>query len=129
EEPSRSPHAEMLRLYRDLLALRRRHPCLSNCDKSRTRARFDEARGWLTIGRGDEGGSRALLVCNLSAEAQDVPVEPNEGAALKLALWTGAAEYGGPADAERPADSPAEAVRLEAWGAALYINDPTEDNG
>ncbi|HEV2862373.1 MAG TPA: malto-oligosyltrehalose trehalohydrolase [Pyrinomonadaceae bacterium] len=129
EELSQSPHAEMLRLYRDLLALRRRHACLSNCDKSRTRARFDEARAWLAIERGDEGGSRALLLCNLSDEAQDVPVEFEDGAALKLALWTGSPEYGGAADAERPADSPGETVGLEAWGAALYVGNRTEDNG
>src|SRR5687768_3032346 len=48
ESLEKAPHAEMLRFYRDLLALRRAHAPLSNCDKTRTRVRLDEERRWLS---------------------------------------------------------------------------------
>jgi maltooligosyltrehalose trehalohydrolase len=116
----KEPHAGMLTFYRDLLALRRSTPALSNCDKTRTRARFDEARRWLTVERGDETGARAILLCNLSNEARPVP--PAEGA-WRLALWSGDARYG---DAPQPAP-PArveggQTVELAGWSAAIYVN-------
>src|ERR1051325_10995893 len=57
ESLTKSPHAEMLAFYRDLLALRRTTPALSNCDKTRTRVRFEEERRWLAVERGDETGA------------------------------------------------------------------------
>ncbi len=61
-----SPHADVLRLYRDLIALRKRTPCLSNCRKDLLRVDFSENGRWLKLERSDPGGSRALLVCNFS---------------------------------------------------------------
>ncbi|HEX8290648.1 MAG TPA: malto-oligosyltrehalose trehalohydrolase [Pyrinomonadaceae bacterium] len=121
ESLERQPHAGMLAFYRDLLALRRAHAPLSNCDKARTRVRFDEERRWLCVERGDEAGGRATLICNLSPEARAVPAA--EGA-WRLALWSGDARYG---DAPQPAP-PARAeggqtVELAGWGAALYISE------
>jgi maltooligosyltrehalose trehalohydrolase len=124
ESLTKSPHAEMLAFYRDLLALRRAHAPLSNCDKSRTRVRFDEARRWLAVERGDESGARALLLCNLSGEAQAVPAA--EGA-WRLALWTGGARYGGDSSTKQPPEhvNGGGAVELElaGWGAALYVSE------
>jgi maltooligosyltrehalose trehalohydrolase len=121
-----SPHAEVLRFYRDLIATRKRYACLSNCDKTRTRVRFDESRRWLAVERGDAGGARALLVCNLAGEAQAVPVALASDDAWRLALWSGAARYGGdPAQASPPQSVTGDghtAVELAAWGAALYVN-------
>jgi maltooligosyltrehalose trehalohydrolase len=131
EQADQSPQAEMLRFHRDLLAARRAHPCLSNCDKTRTRVSFDEARRWLAIERGDEGGSRALLLLNFSDEAQDVPAAQGEdGAAYGLALWSGAPEYGGAPGSTPPPDAPGASVTLEPWGAALYTTSSSpRDNG
>jgi len=128
EKHGASPHAETLRFYRDLLAARKTHACLSNCDKTRTRVRVDEGRGWLSVERGDRGGSRALLLLNFSSEPQDVPVNLNDAGAFTLALWTGAPEYGGRGE-EAPAGAPLKSVRLEAWGAALYTDGRAEDKG
>ncbi len=124
ESLNRSPHAEMLQFYRDLLALRRRHAPLSNCDKTRTRVRFDESRRRLTIERGDESGARALLLCNLSPEAQALPTAPG---AWRLALWSNDARYGGDSSMKLPpehvnVDGTAE-LDLDGWGAAVYISD------
>ncbi|HEY0170497.1 MAG TPA: malto-oligosyltrehalose trehalohydrolase [Pyrinomonadaceae bacterium] len=121
---TRSPHAETLRFYRDLLALRREHAPLSNCDKTRTRVRFDEARRWLSVERGDESGARATLLCNFSGEAQSLPVP--EGV-WRLALWTNDARYGGDSSTEQPpervsVDGGTE-LELAAWGAALYVSE------
>ena len=118
----RRPHAGMLAFYRDLLAARRAHAPLSNCDKTRTRVRFDERRRWLAVGRGDETGARATLLCNLSPDAQPVPSA--EGA-WRLALWSGDERYDGDASHAAPPErlDGGRAVELDGWGAALYISD------
>ena len=121
---SKQPHAGLLALYRDLLALRRAHAQLSNCDKTRTRVRFDEGKRWLTIERGDSAGARAILLCNLSHEARPVPSA--EGA-WRLALWSGAPRYGDggashTAPPERIEGEETE-IKLAAWGAALYVSE------
>jgi maltooligosyltrehalose trehalohydrolase len=120
----RRPHADTLAFYRDALAARRAHACLSNCDKTRTRVDFDEARRLLTIERGDASGGRAALLCNLSGEAQTFT--PPEGS-WRLALWTGDVKYGGdPSQPAPPREVNADArneIDLAAWGAALYVSD------
>jgi maltooligosyltrehalose trehalohydrolase len=120
---NKSPHAEMLAFYRDLFTARRAHACLSNCDKTRTRVHFDEGRRRLTVERGDEDGTRATLLCNLSADAQAVTIP--EGA-WRLALQSNDERYGGEAShvappAEVNADGQTE-IELAAWGAALYTS-------
>ena len=60
-------HAAMLRLYRDLIALRRRHKCLSNNRKDLTRVEIGEAARWLKMERSDPSGERALLICNFAS--------------------------------------------------------------
>src|ERR1043166_174378 len=121
---ARSPHAEVLRFYRDLLATRARYACLSNCDKERTRVRFEEERHWLTVERSDAEGSRATLVCNFQGGAQSIPLPAG---AWRLALWSGDAAYGGDAALPAPparveAESQTE-VEVAAWGAALYVEE------
>jgi maltooligosyltrehalose trehalohydrolase len=119
---TRSPHAEVLRFYRDLLATRARYACLSNCDKERTRVRFDSTRHWLTVERGDRQGTHAVLVCNFDGGAQSIPLPAG---AWRLALWSGDAAYGGDASQSAPparveAAEQAE-VEVAGWGAALYV--------
>jgi maltooligosyltrehalose trehalohydrolase len=61
-------HNSMLRLYRDLIALRKRWPCLSNGRKDLTRVDFDEQARWLRMDRSDPSGCRAVLICNFSPD-------------------------------------------------------------
>jgi maltooligosyltrehalose trehalohydrolase len=125
ESLERSPHAEVLQFYRDLIATRKRYPCLSNCDKGRTRVRFDEARRWLSVERGDEDGTRALLLCNLAGEAQSLPVTPPDGGVWQLTLWSGDPRYGGDATQSAPPahlESETTEINLAGWNAALYID-------
>jgi maltooligosyltrehalose trehalohydrolase len=70
-------HCDVLRLYRSLIALRKRWPCLHNGRKDLTRVEIDEAAGWLRMDRGDPSGSRAVLFCNFSdiARAPDLDKE------------------------------------------------------
>jgi maltooligosyltrehalose trehalohydrolase len=121
-----SPHAEMLSYYRDLIAARQSRACLSNCDKRRTRVRFDEARRWLTVERDDEGDTRALLVCNLTDKTRAVPLA-TDGAAWQLALWSGDARYGGDpsqvSPPQRVKGSEQTEIELAGWGAALYVEE------
>ena len=123
DSPTRSPHAEVLSFYRDLIATRTRYACLSNCDKALTRVAFDEASLWLTVERGDRQGVRALLACNFRGDAQSVPVPAG---AWRLALWSGDASYGGDAALAPPPASVEAAAQTEVevagWGAALYVN-------
>jgi maltooligosyltrehalose trehalohydrolase len=63
-------HHSILSLYRELIALRKQWPCLSNCRKDLTRVEIDGEV--LKMERGDPGGSSALLVCNFSQTATQV---------------------------------------------------------
>jgi maltooligosyltrehalose trehalohydrolase len=125
ESLSRSPHAEVLQFYRDLIAIRRRYSCLSNCDKGRTRARFDEQRRWLCIERADADGTRALLLCNLADAPQEIPAPADEGVTWQLALFSGDARYGGQPETSAPPahlENGATRITLAGWSAALYID-------
>jgi len=120
-----SPHAEVLRLYRDLLALRRQHACLNNCRKDLVRAYFNEEAKWLVTHRTDPSGSSAILVCNFSAQANSVPIECG-GYGWRLALWTGDSGYGTNPSSLPPRDLAATAgesalVTLAQFSAALYL--------
>jgi maltooligosyltrehalose trehalohydrolase len=63
EEPS---HRAVLKLYCELIQLRKHWPCLHNGRKNLTRVDFDEKERWLRMERGDPSGCRAVLVCNFS---------------------------------------------------------------
>ncbi len=76
---------EVLQLYRDLIALRKRWPCLNNGRKDLTRVDIDDAAGCLRMERADSSGSRAILLCNFG----NAPASPNlDGAAWDLAVST-----------------------------------------
>ncbi|HEV2687315.1 MAG TPA: malto-oligosyltrehalose trehalohydrolase [Bryobacteraceae bacterium] len=57
-------HADVLHLYRELIALRKRWPCLSNGRKDLTQVEVNEDERWLRMERSDPDGSSAVLVCN-----------------------------------------------------------------
>ena len=66
-EPDRPGHREMLALYRRLIALRRKHPELT--DPRLAGLRVDAADSWLVLHRG-----RLRLACNLGATRVRVPL-------------------------------------------------------
>lgn len=129
-----APHREILDFYRDLLALRKEHAALSNCDKRLTKVQYDEQERWITIERGDRDGEAALLVCNLSPDACSVTVNVGRGH-WRLILWSSDAKYGGePENASPPTVLPVEGdgeifVPLSGWSAALYVRRPLELEG
>jgi maltooligosyltrehalose trehalohydrolase len=67
-------HARMLAWYRDLIALRRRVPQLTDGRLDGVDVRFDEDARWLVLGRGD-----VLVACNLAAQPQTVPLDGGSG--------------------------------------------------
>lgn len=121
-----SPHRELLSYYRDLLALRREHASLSNCDKSMTRVQYDESERWIAVERGDKSGEASLLICNLSPDAHSVELKLGRGR-WRLVLWSSDALYGGePENATPPPVLPVEGdgeifIPLSGWSAALYM--------
>ncbi|PYY12506.1 MAG: hypothetical protein DMG61_16320, partial [Acidobacteria bacterium] len=119
-----SPHAEVLRLYRDLISLRKQHASLGNCRKDLTKIQFDEHVKTLVIERADSSGTGALVVCNFSPKPQSVPI-PNATQVHRLALWTGDPGYGG-SGGQRPAEilniSPGSQVSLAGFEGAIYLS-------
>jgi maltooligosyltrehalose trehalohydrolase len=116
QQAGQSPHKEMLQFHRDLLALRKRHRCLSNCRKDLTSVEFDEAQRWICMERRDESGERAIIACNLSDRKVEIPLREGN---LKLAL------FGGEDGATRPAAQLAagpQTIVLDRAGAAIYIS-------
>jgi maltooligosyltrehalose trehalohydrolase len=119
------PHAQVLRLYRDLLRLRRQHDSLNNCRKDMTDMVFNEEAQWLVMSRADPSGSGAILMCNFSPKSHSVPVAFDSGS-WRLALWTGDPVYGGSLPSSLPRDLAADGrgdllVTLPQFSAALYL--------
>ena len=85
-----APHSAMLRLYRDLIALRKNQPALSNCRRDLTCVAVDENARTLTMERSDPFGPSVLLLCNFGEEHR-----PGPDSLWRLAIATGAPEYGG----------------------------------
>jgi maltooligosyltrehalose trehalohydrolase len=118
-----SENCGILRLYVDLIALRRRLPCITNCRKDLTRVSFSEPLKWLVMERADSSKSRALLVCNFAASAQSIPVTFG-GTSWLLELWTGAEIYSGPGNQTAPPAivNNVESLYLGGSQAALYAS-------
>ena len=70
-ETVREPHRSFLQWHRDLIALRRRLPALSDGRLDRVSCEYDESEQWFVLRRGD-----IAVVCNLAGAEQDVPVGP-----------------------------------------------------
>jgi maltooligosyltrehalose trehalohydrolase len=63
--------AEMLGWYRDLVRLRRTHPCLNDGTAGNTIVKFDEQEKWLRMQRG-----KISVICNLAKSSRAFPVAP-----------------------------------------------------
>ena len=83
-----APHLEVLRFYRDLIAIRKRTACLRNVRKDLTRVTTDERAKVLRMDRNDPSGSKAVLFCNFSTAAEEFAIE--DPACWQLAATTGA---------------------------------------
>ena len=95
-EISQAPHDEVLAWHRDLLALRRRLPDLTDPRFERVQVSFSEEDRWLRVRRG-----AVELVANLASEAAEFHV--GEGATLELGSDPGVSLGGG--SLKLPADS------------------------
>lgn len=63
-----SQNTGMFEFYRQLLALRKKWPCLSNGRKDLTRVEIDEAARTLRMERADPNGTRAVLCCSFGGQ-------------------------------------------------------------
>ncbi|MFJ2393268.1 malto-oligosyltrehalose trehalohydrolase [Streptomyces sp. NPDC087843] len=79
-EPEKALHARVLAWYRELIALRRRHPDLSDPDLAAVRIAHDEGGRWLALRRGD-----VRVAVNLGKEAAGIPLGLSR--ARVLAAW------------------------------------------
>jgi maltooligosyltrehalose trehalohydrolase len=119
-------HAEMLRLYRDLIALRKSHPALSNGRKDLLQVSSSEAPRWLVVARGDEGGDAVTILVNFEDSPQRIPFCGRAGA-WDLALGTHEPKYGAePASRQPPAGlkilgDATEWVECPGHGALVYM--------
>ena len=118
-------HAAILRLYHHLIALRKRCRPLANCRKDLAHVDIDEQAAWLILRRSDPDGSRALVLCNFGASHRTLSVDTLDSD-LRMAVWTGAAIYGGnpgvsPPPAELPSCSEPARITVAANTAVLYI--------
>ena len=77
DEPTQDRHAALLAWTRDLIALRRARPELSDGHRDRTAVTYDEADRWLVVQRG-----RVAVVINLAAERRPVPLTGSPQAVL-----------------------------------------------
>jgi len=76
-EPGRGCHAEVLGWYRELIALRRARPELTDPRLARVQVDHDETARWLVVRRG-----RLRIVANLSPDRRRVPLDQPATAVL-----------------------------------------------
>ncbi|MFJ8978201.1 malto-oligosyltrehalose trehalohydrolase [Streptomyces sp. NPDC102282] len=84
-EPEREPHARLHAWYRELIALRRALPDLSDPDLASVRTAYDEEARWIAYRRGD-----LRVVVNLSGKPAAVPLGAGRhraGGGRVLAAW------------------------------------------
>jgi maltooligosyltrehalose trehalohydrolase len=79
-ELDREPHRSLLGWHRELIALRKRLPELSDGRLDRVETFFDERQGWLTMRRGP-----TTLAFNFASEPRDIPLGAPAGAEILLA--------------------------------------------
>jgi maltooligosyltrehalose trehalohydrolase len=79
-ELAQAPHRDLFDWHRELVALRRRTPALSDGRLDRVRVRFDEAERWLVVERGP-----VTVACNLADEPRVVPLGAGRPQTLLLA--------------------------------------------
>ncbi|MEV8628697.1 malto-oligosyltrehalose trehalohydrolase [Streptomyces sp. NBC_01268] len=80
-ERERDPHKRLLAWYRELIALRRTLPDLTDPDLAGVKVAFDEEARWLVFRRGD-----IRVAVNLAKRAADIPLGSN-GRDRVLAAW------------------------------------------
>jgi maltooligosyltrehalose trehalohydrolase len=99
EERSEPPHAGVLRLYQELLALRRTEPALRNQSRESFQA-TPVGDGAVALRRDAPAGGSLLLVAAYKGPLNvDLARHPEVGAARwETALWSEAAEFGGAGD-------------------------------
>ena len=78
-ELGKEPHAALLQWHRDLIALRRRLPALSDGNFEEVQPTWDEDAGWFCLTRGP-----VTVAANLGSERRDVPV-PGDATEILLA--------------------------------------------
>ncbi len=119
-KPAITPHSGILRLYRDLIALRKRHPSLGNCRKDLTEIRTDEQGKHLVMKRSDPEGESSILVLNFSAEAPE-----HSGRKRRARVEAGFIHRRGrvqrPSEASVENTAPGSDVLLAGFEAAIYI--------
>ena len=84
DEPAQPAHADVLALYRSLLALRAAEPDLRDGDLTKVQVDFDEDERWLVMHRG-----AFHVIANLSGRQRELPV-----AAGEVVLATGDVQLG-----------------------------------
>ena len=93
-EPDQERHAALLAWTRDLIALRRARPELTDGRRDRVQVTYDEDARWLVVRRG-----AVAVVCNLGAERAVVPLDGTPQAVL-LTSSPGAVHAAGKAELE-----------------------------
>ncbi|WP_338673693.1 malto-oligosyltrehalose trehalohydrolase [Streptomyces sp. SCSIO 30461] len=97
-ERDREPHARLLAWYRELIALRRSQPDLSDPDLAAVRVAYDEEARWFVFRRGD-----LRIAVNLGEAPAVIPL--GGGEAGVLAVWNGVRAPGPDGVLELPGES------------------------
>jgi maltooligosyltrehalose trehalohydrolase len=124
-----TPHADMLRYYKALIALRRSHPLLRP-NRSGLRVQADTEKGTLRLVRGEEG-HRVCCLMNFSKTPAQEALPEGE---WKLLLHSADSQWGGPEAMDQTTNLggmvplPPESFALyEAAGPQPALDHPTTD--
>lgn len=113
-------HAQMLRLYRDLIRLRREHAALHRARRDTVTAHHDRDAATLTLVYRDPGGHPLAVIANLAGDTQEVSprLPPGHWA---LQLDSADLKHGGSGSTAPPRmDLPGATVPLQPYATAVY---------
>ncbi len=116
----RSPHREMLHLYRSLLGLRRAEPAL-HPDSAEVQVEYSPSaehspEGWIAVRHYGRPGRELLTLFNVSRDKTAPDVTPVPQGGWSLLLSTAATEFGG----RGKAGGITRSLELQPYEAAIY---------
>jgi hypothetical protein len=117
----------MLCLYRDLLAIRRRHPALGARGKERLVIEVEEKTKTVALARWSEDGAVVFVAANLGAAPAGIVLPPAPASApsdgnAPLSLFTDDRQYGGNNVSTAAAVWFASRLSLPSFSGALWKN-------
>ncbi|MBN1960679.1 MAG: malto-oligosyltrehalose trehalohydrolase, partial [Deltaproteobacteria bacterium] len=119
---NKAPHSYILKLYQDLIKLRKKYCFLNNCRKDMVEVKINEEESWMQIWRSQPNGQNGLAVFNFNIKAQDIKLNNNLFTNQKVILYTETILYGGNISDLNKLVNNIDVLKLAPYSAVIFSN-------